>query len=93
MLFARRSALTIGVIGFVFFALAFFASIARPGFVEQIARNVIRYEVEKKVHEKVEAINTHFLSKKAQVLARPTPMTSPRSNVYSLSSFRPASLI
>jgi hypothetical protein len=70
MPFARRSALTIGVIGFVFFALAFLASIASPGFVEQVARNLIRYEVEKKVHEKVESIDSHFLAKKAEVFAK-----------------------
>lgn len=67
---ARRSALAIGTVGFVFFALAFLASIASPGFVENVAKTVIRYEVEKQVHEKVEAIDTHFLSKKAEVFAK-----------------------
>lgn len=66
---ARRFALIIGTTGLVFFALAFFASIASPGFVEQVAKTVIRYEVEKKVHEKVEAIDAHFLSKKAEAFA------------------------
>jgi hypothetical protein len=70
MPYARRSALIIGTAGLVFFALAFLASIASPGFVEQVAKDVIRYEVEKKVHEKVEAIDTHFLSKKAEVFAK-----------------------
>lgn len=67
---ARRFALIIGTTGLVFFALAFFASIASPGFVEQVAKTVIRYEVEKKVHEKVEAIDAHFLSKKAEAFAK-----------------------
>lgn len=70
MLFARRSALAIGAVGFVLFAMAFLVSIARPGFVEQVARDVIRYEVEKKVHEKVESIDAHFLSGKAEVFAK-----------------------
>lgn len=70
MLVARRSALSIGALGFVFFALAFLASIVSPGFVEQVAKDVIRYEVEKKVHEKVEAIDSPFLSKKAAVFAK-----------------------
>lgn len=67
---ARRSAATIGTVGLVFFALAFVASIGSPGFVEQIAKDVIRYEVEKKVREKVEAIDTHFLTTKAEVFAK-----------------------
>ncbi len=41
----------------------------KPGFVEQIAKTVIRYEVEKKVQEKVEAIDS-FLAKKAGALSK-----------------------
>ena len=67
---ARRTALTIGMTGFVFFALAFLASIANPGFVEHAAKNIIRYEVEKRVQDKVEAIDTHFLTKQAGVFAK-----------------------
>lgn len=67
---ARRTALAIGMTGLVFFALAFLASIASPGFVEQVAKNIIRYEVEKRVHEKVEAIDTHFLTQQAGVFAK-----------------------
>lgn len=70
MLLARRSALSIAAIGLVFFALAFLASIVSPGFVEQVAKEVIRYEVEKTVHEKVEAIDSRFLSKKAEGFAK-----------------------
>ncbi len=54
----------------MFFALAFVASIVSPGFVENIAETVIRYEVEKQVQEKVAAIDTHFLSEKAAVLVK-----------------------
>jgi ABC-type multidrug transport system fused ATPase/permease subunit len=70
MFFARRFAVTVGAVGLAFFALAFLASIVSPGYVEQVAKNIIRYEVEKKVHEKVEAIDTHFLTKKAEVFAQ-----------------------
>ena len=70
MPFSRRFALIIGTVGLLFFALAFLASFASPGFVEHVAKTVIRYEVEKKVHEKVVAIDTHFLSKKAGVFAK-----------------------
>lgn len=67
---ARRTALVIGMTGLVFFALAFLASIANPGFVEQVAKSVIRYEVEKRVQEKVEAIDSHFLTKQAGILTK-----------------------
>lgn len=67
---ARRTALVIGMTGLVFFALAFLASIANPGFVEQVAKSVIRYEVEKRVQEKVGAIDSHFLTKQAGIFAK-----------------------
>jgi len=66
----RRLASILGIVGCVFFALAFLASIANPGFVEQIARSVIRYEVEKKVSEKIESLDSHFLAGKAAVVAK-----------------------
>jgi hypothetical protein len=69
MPFARRSVVTIGVVGFLFFSLAFFASWANPGFVEQIAKQIIRFQVEEQVHEKVEAIDSHFLAKQATIFA------------------------
>jgi hypothetical protein len=69
MSLARRSVVTIGVVGFLFFALAFFASWANPGFVEQIAKQIIRFQVEEQVHEKVEAIDSHFLAKQATIFA------------------------
>lgn len=70
MLPARRIALALGIVGCVFFGLAFVTSIANPGFVEQIAKRIIRYEVEKKVQENVDAIDSSFLAKKAEVLSK-----------------------
>jgi len=70
MSLARRITLVLGIVGCLFFALAFAMSIANPGFVEQIARSIIRYEVEKKVQEKVEAIDASFLMRHAGALSR-----------------------
>lgn len=66
----RRLALILGIAGCVVFVSAFAASIANPGFVEQVARDIIRYEVEKKTREKVEAVDSHFLAKRADALSR-----------------------
>lgn len=41
-----------------------------PGFVERVAKEVIRYQVEKNVREKVEAIDAHFLTKRAEAFAK-----------------------
>lgn len=70
MSLVRRLILNVGIAGCTLFGLAFAASIANPGFVEQIARDVIRYQVEKKTREKVEAIDSHFLAKHAGTLSR-----------------------
>ena len=61
-----RAALTLlGVIGTLVFGTAFLTSYLNPGFVEQTAKRIIRYEVEKQVREKVESLDTAFLTKKA----------------------------
>jgi hypothetical protein len=66
----RRFVLALGIIGFAFFGLAFLASIANPGFVEQVARDIIRYEIERKVHERIEALDSHFLASKAAAFSK-----------------------
>ena len=66
----RNAILALGVIGCLFFSAAFLASLADPGFVERIAREIIRFQVERKVHEKVDAIDARFLGKKAEALSR-----------------------
>jgi hypothetical protein len=66
----RRIALALGIVGCVFFASAFLVSVIDPGFVEQVAKNIIRYEVEKTVQEKIDAIDAHFLARKAEVFAK-----------------------
>lgn len=70
MVIARRLAWVVGSLGFAVFAAAFVASCASPGWVEQVARQAIRKEVEQRVHEKVAALDSRFLARQAQVLAR-----------------------
>lgn len=70
MPFVRWFALILGIVGGLLFGFAFVASAINPGFVEQLARNIIRYEVERKVQEKIEAIDKAFLSSKAAVFAK-----------------------
>ncbi len=66
----RHMALALGLIGCALFGLAFAVSIANPGLVEKTAKSVIRYEVEKKVREKIDAIDGGFLAKKAGGLSK-----------------------
>ncbi len=70
MPFVRWFALILGIVGGLLFGFAFVASVTNPGFVEQLAKNIIRYEVERKVQEKIEAIDSAFLSSKAAVFAK-----------------------
>lgn len=65
----RTLLLALGAIGSAVFGFLFVTSVVNPGYVEHVARNAIRYQVEKKVHEKVESIDARFLSSKAAVLA------------------------
>ncbi len=64
----RQLVLALGILGCTVFSLGLAASIANPGFVEEIAKDIIRHEVEKRVHEKVEALDGRFLSGKAGIL-------------------------
>lgn len=66
----RNSILITGIIGCLIFASAFLASIASPALVEQIAKNLIRHQVESKVREKIDAIDANFLTRKAAVFAK-----------------------
>jgi hypothetical protein len=69
MRFMRVSAVVVGIAGLLLFASAFIASFVVPGFVEQAAREVIRFEVEKQVHEKIEALDDSFLGRQAAKLS------------------------
>ncbi len=82
MPFARPSVVTFGVVGFLVFALAFFASWANPGFVEQIAKQIIRFQVEEQVHEKIEAIDSHFLAKDVNLTAYQRSLQSDQAQAF-----------
>lgn len=66
----RTLLLALSVVGSALFGLMFATSIANPGYVEQVAKDVIRYQVERKVHEKVESIDANFLGSKATALVK-----------------------
>ena len=64
----RYLLLTVGLIGASLFGVAFVTSILNPGYVEEVAKDIIRIQVERKTHEKIDAIDAKFLSGKAGAL-------------------------
>lgn len=66
----RISLLFLGIIGCLIFSAAFVISLVSPGFVEQVAKDLIRYQVEKKVHEKLDSLDSNILVKKAERFAK-----------------------
>jgi hypothetical protein len=70
MRLARRFALFIAVLGTLLFGAAFALSLAKPIWVEQTARNLIRLEVETRLHEKIRSIDSSALAQKAATLAK-----------------------
>ena len=66
----RISLLFLGIIGCLIFSAAFVISLVSPGFVEQVAKDLIRYQVEKKVHEKLDSLDSNILVKKAERIAK-----------------------
>lgn len=61
----RNIALALGSLGCLLFSTVFVLSYAQPSFVENVGKNIIRQQVEKKVNQKIEALDTHFLSQAA----------------------------
>lgn len=51
--------------GTALFSAAFTASILNPGYVEEVAEAIIRLQVQRSVHEKIDALDAKFLSGKA----------------------------
>lgn len=64
----RPLLLLVSIVGTLLFGSAFLTSLAQPGYVEDVAKNLIRHEVEKKVHEKIDALDEKFLAGKAGAL-------------------------
>ena len=66
----RTLLLVFSAIGTVLFGAAFFTSLLDVGYVEAIAKDIIRHQVEKKVHEKIDVLDDKFLSTKAGALIK-----------------------
>ncbi len=64
----RSTILVFSVLGLLFFFSAFVASFVSPVFVERSAKDLIRYQVEKKVHEKIASFDDNMLVEKARML-------------------------
>ena len=63
---ALRTALAVfGTTGALAFGAAFVISFLNSGVVERIAKDIIRYEVEKRVREKINSIDSEFLTQRA----------------------------
>lgn len=65
----RRIVLAVSAIGCTVFALAFLVSVISPSVVERVAKHAVRYEIEKRIKEKVESLDKPFLLKKAGALS------------------------
>ncbi len=61
----RKFLLVLSIAGGSLFGLMFAASALNPGYVEKVAKELIRLQIEKKIHEKVESLDAKFLSSKA----------------------------
>jgi hypothetical protein len=59
---------SVGCLGFAGFGGLWVASFVDPMLVERLAREVIRYEVEQRTHERVEALDQSFLVQQAERL-------------------------
>ncbi len=61
----RTFLLILSAVGSSLFGLMFAASALNPGYVEKVAKELIRLQIEKKIHEKVESLDAAFLSSRA----------------------------
>lgn len=66
----RSCILVVGLLGLLVFGGALVASYTRPGFVERVARDLIRQQVEQRVHDKIAALDAPFLAGRAERLAK-----------------------
>jgi len=64
----RPLVLAIALVGSLFFGALFAVSLARPAWVEQTARTMIRAQIEKTTGEKIAALDARFLDGKARAL-------------------------
>lgn len=52
----RALLLAFSTVGTVSFGTAFVTSLINPGYVEELGRDLIRRQVERKVHEKIDSL-------------------------------------
>ncbi|KRC26936.1 hypothetical protein [Acidovorax sp. Root217] len=64
----RPLVFAIALVGGLFFGALFAVSLARPAWVEQTARTMIRAQIEKRTGEKIAALDARFLDGKARAL-------------------------
>ena len=64
----RPLVFAIALVGGLFFGALFAVSLARPAWVEQTARTMIRAQIEKTTGEKIAALDARFLDGKARAL-------------------------
>lgn len=61
----RKVLIVLSLLGSGIFGCALLASLLKPNYVEQMTRELTRMQVEKSVHEKLDAIDSKFLTSKA----------------------------
>ena len=66
----RALLLGISIIGTALFSVSYVTSILNPGYVEEVAKGIIRLQVEKTVHEKIDSLDEKFLASKADGLLK-----------------------
>lgn len=66
----RKFALVVAIIGSVLFSSLFLISFANPLFVEQVAKEIIRYRLESVAKEKIDSLSDNTLISRAQALSR-----------------------
>lgn len=66
----RKIIISVGLLGAILFGVALIASYVRPLFVESMAREIIRHEVEKRVGEKISSLSGGKLAELAEKIAR-----------------------
>ena len=66
----RNALLALGTMGALFFGSTFMLSLVNPGYVEEVGKEIIRTQVEKKTREKIEALDSKFLAGKAAMFIK-----------------------
>ena len=66
----RPSLIAFGCIGLVVFGSAFVLSMLKADFVESLAKQIIRIQIERKAEEKIDALDDKFLATKAGALLK-----------------------